>query len=69
MARLSAGGLGTSFVAQGLSAGDIPEVWNVTRRQSVRAALATFLAAGSDLILTNSFGANPPRLELHRQAD
>ena len=69
MARLSAGGLGTSFVAQGLSAGDIPEVWNVTRRQSVRAAHATFLAAGSDLILTNSFGANPPRLELHRQAD
>ena len=69
MARLSAGGLGTSFVAQGLSAGDIPEVWNVTRRQSVRAAHAAFLAAGSDLILTNSFDANRPRLELHRQGD
>ena len=66
---LAAGGLGTSFFAQGLPAGDGPEVWNVTRRQSVRAAHAAFLAAGSDLILTNSFGANRPRLELHRQGD
>ena len=66
---LADGGLGTSFFAQGLPAGDSPEVWNVTRRQSVRAAHAAFLAAGSDLILTNSFGANRPRLELHRQGD
>lgn len=69
MACLPAGGLGTSFVTQGLSAGDSPEVWNVTRRQSVRAAHAATVAAGSVLILTNSFCANRPRLELHRQAD
>ena len=69
MACLPAGGLGTSFVAQGLVAGDSPEVCNVTRRKSVRAAHTALLAAGSDRILSNSFGANRPRLEPHRQAD
>ena len=69
MACLADGGLGTGFFAQGLFAGDSPEVWNVTRRQSVRAAHAAFVAAGSDLILTNSFGANCPRLEIYRQGD
>ena len=66
MACLADGDLGTSFFAQGLSAGDSPQVWNVTRHQSVRAAHDASLAAGSDLILTNGFSANRPRLELHR---
>ena len=69
MACLADGGLGTNFFAQGLSAGDSPQVWNVMRRQSVRAAHAASLAVGSDLILINGFSANRPRLGHHRQGD
>ena len=35
----------------------------------MHAAHAAFLDAGSDLILTNSFGANRPRLDLHGHGD
>ena len=62
---LADGAMGTSLFAQGLATGDAPELWNLTEAAGVRAVHQGFVEAGSDLILTNSFGANRCRLTLH----
>jgi methionine synthase I (cobalamin-dependent) len=65
---LADGAMGTSLFAQGLAAGDSPELWNLLHPERVRAVHRGFIEAGSDLILTNSFGANRCRLALHGAA-
>jgi 5-methyltetrahydrofolate--homocysteine methyltransferase len=62
---LADGAMGTSLFAQGLATGEAPELWNLTQAQSVAAVHQGFVDADSDLILTNSFGANRRRLALH----
>jgi methionine synthase I (cobalamin-dependent) len=62
---LADGAMGTSLFARGLETGGSPELWNVERPDQVRAVHQDFVAAGSDLLLTNSFGANRRRLALH----
>jgi len=62
---LADGAMGTSLFARGLETGGSPEVWNVERPDEVGAVHRGFVAAGSDLLLTNSFGANRRRLMLH----
>jgi 5-methyltetrahydrofolate--homocysteine methyltransferase len=62
---LADGAMGTSLFAQGLATGDAPELWNLVEAARVRAVHQGFVEAGSDLILTNSFGANRCRLALH----
>jgi 5-methyltetrahydrofolate--homocysteine methyltransferase len=62
---LADGAMGTSLFARGLESGGSPELWNVERPDQVRAVHQGFVAAGSDLLLTNSFGANRMRLTLH----
>src|SRR5215217_5876389 len=66
---LADGGMGTGLFAQGLTTGDSPELWNIEHPDSVRAVHAGFVAAGSDIILTNSFGGNRQRLKLHNAQD
>lgn len=58
------GGMGTMLIAAGLQSGDSPELWNVLpeRMDVVRAIHRGYVAAGSQIILTNSFGGNPSRL-------
>ncbi len=55
---LSDGALGTMLQAKGLSAGECPEMWNITHRNELREIAALYLQAGSDIITTNSFGGN-----------
>jgi methionine synthase I (cobalamin-dependent) len=62
---LADGAMGTSLFARGLETGGSPELWNVERPDQVRAVHQGFVDAGSDIILTNSFGANRRRLALH----
>jgi len=62
---LADGAMGTSLFARGLETGGSPELWNVERPDQVRAVHQGFADAGSDIILTNSFGANRARLALH----
>ena len=62
---LADGGMGTGLFARGLTTGDSPELWNVIRPDAVLDVHRSFIEAGSDLILTNSFGANRQRLKLH----
>ena len=64
---LADGGTGTELFKMGLTSGDAPELWNIEYPDKVRQLYESFLDAGSDLILTNSFGSNSARLKLHRQ--
>jgi len=60
------GATGSNFFGRGLEAGYPPELWCVERPDEVLWLHREFLKAGADLILTNSFGANAPRLKLHQ---
>jgi len=55
---VSDGAWGTMLQARGLSAGQCPELWNVTRPEEVRAIAAAYARAGSDMVLTNTFGGS-----------
>jgi 5-methyltetrahydrofolate--homocysteine methyltransferase len=59
------GAMGTELFARGLESGGAPELWNVEHPDRVRAVHADYVAAGSDIILTNSFGGTGFRLKLH----
>jgi 5-methyltetrahydrofolate--homocysteine methyltransferase len=59
------GAMGTSLFALGLETGASPELWNLEHPERVRAVHRSFVDAGADLILTNSFGGNRCRLILH----
>jgi 5-methyltetrahydrofolate--homocysteine methyltransferase len=52
------GGMGTMLQAAGLPVGQLPEVWNVTNPAAVTAIQAQYVAAGSDILYANTFGAN-----------
>jgi methionine synthase I (cobalamin-dependent) len=66
---LADGAMGTSLFALGLETGASPEFWNLEQPERVRAVHRSFVDAGSDLLLTNSFGANRYRLMLHGAED
>ncbi len=52
--------------AYGLTSGDAPELWNTDHPDRVAALHQSFVDAGSDLFLTNSFGGTRHRLKLHK---
>ena len=60
------GATGSNFFDRGLEAGYPPELWCLERPEEVLWLHGEFLKAGADLILTNSFGSNAPRLKLHK---
>jgi len=60
------GAMGTNLFLRGLANGAPGELWNVEQPQSVRAVYQGFVDAGSDIILTNTFGANRFRFALHK---
>jgi len=62
---LADGAMGTSLFAEGLQFGDPPEVWNLTHPDVVRRIHRSYLAAGSQILMTNTFGGNRKRLALH----
>ncbi|WP_409431828.1 betaine--homocysteine S-methyltransferase [Litorimonas sp. RW-G-Af-16] len=63
---LADGATGTNFMEMGLEPGFPPDIWNLTEPQKPEALHQAFVDAGSDIILTNTFGANAPRLKLHQ---
>lgn len=52
------GGMGTLLQAAGLKPGELPELWNITHPEEVRRIHTSYMEAGSDILLTNTFGAN-----------
>lgn len=59
------GATGTNLFNMGLMSGDAPEMWNVDETAKITALYKGAADAGSDIFLTNSFGANASRLKLH----
>jgi 5-methyltetrahydrofolate--homocysteine methyltransferase len=60
------GAMGTNLFVLGLANGASGELWNVEHPDKVRSVHQSFVDAGSDIILTNSFGANVYRFALHK---
>ena len=52
------GGTGTLLQAQGLKGGELPETWNLLHPDRISALHRAYLAAGSNILCTNTFGAN-----------
>ena len=66
---LSDGAWGTQLQARGLAPGDTPDLWNLTHPEKVAEVARAYVAAGSQIILTNTFGANRFRLAEAGAAD
>jgi 5-methyltetrahydrofolate--homocysteine methyltransferase len=60
---ISDGAWGTFLHQKGLQPGECPELWNITHRSDVFAIAKSYIDAGADMILTNSFGGSPSKLE------
>lgn len=63
---LADGATGTNYFQMGLGPGDAPELWNVDHPERVLDLHRRFVRAGSDIILTNTFGGTAYRLKLHK---
>lgn len=59
------GAMGTMLIQSGLESGSSPELWNVEHPEKVRAVHRAYIEAGSQVILTNSFGGSRIRLKSH----
>ncbi len=60
---VSDGAWGTFLQEKGLVPGECPELWNLERPDEVFAIAKSYVDAGSDMIETNSFGANAFKLK------
>ncbi len=60
------GAMGTELFARGLTAGDPPEMWNIDMPDDITDIHKGYIKAGSDVILTNSFGGTTYRMKLHK---
>ena len=66
---LADGATGTNLFEMGLTSGQSPEFWNDTEPHKITKLHQDFVDAGSDIILTNSFGGTRHRLKLHNAQD
>ena len=67
--RLTDGAWGTALQDRGLQPGSCPELWNAANPEAVEAVARSYVEAGSDVILTNTFGGNRFVLASHGAAD
>ena len=63
---LADGATGSNLFERGLQSGDAPELWNVDHPERIADLHRSFIEAGADIILTNSFGGTRYRLKLHK---
>ena len=66
---VSDGAWGTFLQKKGLRPGECPELWCLERPQEVLAIASSYVAAGADVIETNSFGGSSFKLEHYGLAD
>jgi 5-methyltetrahydrofolate--homocysteine methyltransferase len=57
------GAWGTFLFNKGLKQGDCPELWNLTHPDEVRSIAADYIAAGAEIVKTNSFGGSAIKLK------
>ena len=58
--------MGTNLFMNGLTSGECPESWNIDNPKKIFEIHESFVDAGSDIIVTNTFGGNQFRLKLHQ---
>lgn len=66
---LGDGAMGTQLMLAGLEQGSCGEEWNLTHPERVLAIQRRYAEAGSDCILTNTFGGSRIMLNRHGNAD
>lgn len=66
---LGDGAMGTQLMLAGLEQGNCGEAWNLTHADRVLAIQRRYAEAGSDCILTNTFGGSRIMLNRHGQKD
>lgn len=59
------GGMGTELIKHGFPQGACPERWNVDKPEVVKRIHTSYFEAGSDVVLTNSFGGSKIKLAAH----
>ena len=76
LARLAEGGvlvsdgaLGTMLQQQGIRPGECPESWCISHPGIVKGIATAYVDAGSNIVSTNSFGANALKLKLYGFVD
>ncbi len=62
---LGDGAMGSMLIDAGLRLDDCAELWNLSRTDTIEKIHKLYLDAGSDFLVTNTFGANPFRLRQH----
>ena len=63
------GAMGTTLFSLGLEGGGCPELLNIEEGDLVEKVHRGFIDAGADIVLTNTFGGNRLRLDLHDLGD
>jgi 5-methyltetrahydrofolate--homocysteine methyltransferase len=63
------GGMGTELIKNGFPQGECPESWNVKKPEIVKKIHMSYFDAGSDVVLTNSFGGSKIKLASHGLED
>ena len=63
------GAIGTELMKAGMSMGECPDAWNVNRPEAVKDIQRQYFEAGSDAVVTNTFGANPIKLAAYGLQD
>jgi len=66
---LGDGAMGTQLMIAGLEQGNCGEAWNLTHPERVLAIQSRYVDAGSDCLLTNTFGGSRIMLNRHSHAD
>ena len=59
------GATGSQLIAQGLQAGECPETWNISHPEIIRSVASSYFNAGSDAVLTNTFGGSLLKLKAY----
>jgi 5-methyltetrahydrofolate--homocysteine methyltransferase len=66
---LGDGAMGTQLMLAGLEQGNCGEAWNLTHPERVLAIQQRYVEAGSDCLITNTFGGSRIMLNRHSEAD
>lgn len=66
---LADGAMGTELMRAGLEPGGCGEIWNLTQPEKILAIQSRYVEAGSDCLLTNTFGASRIMLNRHSHGD
>jgi len=57
------GATGSQLIARGMKPGECPEKWNVSNKENIKAIASLYFNAGSDAVLTNTFGGSTIKLK------